>query len=80
MWRAPPEGVLRRVPLDSMTAIYDRRSGETHVVAEIVSMILDTIGTEDITTDWLSVRLGADTDMLSDRLAEMAAVGLLERL
>jgi hypothetical protein len=56
-FRAPPDGVLRLVRLDAMTAIYDRRSGATHLVAEVVPTILAALGAGE-----------ADLDVLIDRL------------
>jgi PqqD family protein of HPr-rel-A system len=79
-WRAPPPGVLRLVELDAMTAIYDRRSGMTHVVAAIVPTILAAMNAQGVTTDTLAARLGVDDAELSAHLAELAAVGLLEAL
>ena len=77
----PPEG-LRIVPLDSLTAIYHRASGQTHVVAEPVPEILAALsaGAADVPT--LIARLGL-TDgietraLLYERLEELVATGLV---
>ncbi len=55
-FRAPPQGVLRHVRLDAMTAIYDRRSGATHLVAEVVPTILEALGAGDADLDTLLAR------------------------
>ncbi len=80
-FRAPPPGVLRLVLLDTMTAIYDRRSNATHVVAAIVPMILDVLveGAGDIPD--LAARLGTDEqEALAASLQELVAIGLVEQL
>jgi PqqD family protein of HPr-rel-A system len=80
-YRAPANGVLRRVRLDSMTAIYDRRANATHVVAEVVPAILDALGEGEADLDALAARLGTDErDALSERLDELVATGLIERV
>ncbi len=56
-FRAPPDGVLRLVRLDAMTAIYDRRSGTTHMVAEVVPTILAELGAGEADLDALIGRL-----------------------
>ncbi len=81
LFRAPPKGVLRHVRLDAMTAIYDRRSGETHLVAEIVPTILTALDVGKIDVDGLAHRLGTtEVVALAERLDEMVATGLVERL
>jgi PqqD family protein of HPr-rel-A system len=81
LFRAPPKGVLRHVRLDAMTAIYDRRSGETHLVAEVVPAILTALGNGDADVDDLARRLDTtELAALTERLDELAAAGLVERL
>ena len=80
-YRAPPAGVLRLHNLDAMTAIYDRRSNATHVVAEVVPTILSKLaeGAADIPT--LATLLGTDEyDALAERLNELVETGLVEAL
>jgi PqqD family protein of HPr-rel-A system len=78
-YRAPPDGVLRRVQLDAMTAIFDRRSGATHLVAEAVPTILEALGQGEADSVALAVRLGTDEhDALEQRLDELLATGLVE--
>jgi PqqD family protein of HPr-rel-A system len=80
-FRAPPKGVLRLVRLDAMTAIYDRRSGATHLVAEVVPTILDALGEGAADVEMLSARLGTDERAaLADRLDELATAGLIEAI
>ncbi len=81
VFRAPALGVLRLVRLDSMTAIYDRRSNATHVVSEIVPTVLEALGEGDADIPGLASRLGIEElDALAERLAELAASGLVEAL
>ncbi len=80
-FRAPPDGVLRRIRLDAMTAIYDRRSGATHLVAEVVPTILDALGEEEADVDTLGKRLGThEHAALAERLDELVTTGLVEAI
>ena len=77
----PPEG-LRIVPLDSLTAVYHRASGQTHVVAEPVPEILAALGTGSADVPELVARLGLDDNgetraLLYERLEELVATGLV---
>lgn len=63
-----------------MTAIYDRRSGQTHLLADPVPEILDLIGygSSDITS--IASRLGVPdaTALVAERIDELVAIGLVE--
>ena len=81
-YRADPPDGLRIGPLDSLTAIYHRASGQTHVVAEPVPEILAALseGTADVQA--LIMRLGLDDcdetrALLYERLNELVATGLV---
>ena len=83
VYRAAPTAVLRRAPLEPMTAIFDKRSGATHVVAAIVPVILDALLSGPADAAGLAERLDLDADDLNDlndRLDELAATGLVEVL
>lgn len=80
---APYPGALRVVPLDSLTAIYHRASGITHLVDAPVPQIVKALR-DPMTLDELLARLAADYDLadpdreaLAARLAELVAVGLV---
>lgn len=87
IYKAEAAAMLLIQPLDSMTAIYHRRSGITHIVAEPVPQILQAMGEMALTTGEIVQRLGAVFDwddidaesLIAERLEEMAALGLLER-
>ena len=93
-WRAPDAARLNAAPLDSLTALYDRASGQTHLIGapipEILSTLADGVMTARQLTDALAQRfdLAGDGDALAhdalalveERLAEMAALGLVEAL
>lgn len=87
IYKAEAAAMLLIQPLDSMTAIYHRRSGITHIVAEPVPQILQAMGDMALTTGEIVQRLGAVFDwddidaesLIAERLEEMAALGLLER-
>jgi PqqD family protein of HPr-rel-A system len=83
-FRADPPGGLRIVPLDSLTAVYHRASGQTHVVAEPMPEILATLGVREADLPELIRRLAlidtADTrELLTERLDELIATGLVTR-
>lgn len=78
-FRAPPDGVLLMARLDAMTAIFDRRSGLTHLVAEVVPTILAALAEGDADLEQLAVRLDTpEHGALAERLDELAAIGLVE--
>lgn len=73
--------------LDQMTLIYQRRSGITHIVAEPIPEILAVMGDEFLSAEDVAARLANSfeldasdaTAIVSARLKELAALGLLER-
>ncbi len=73
--------MLRRVALDTMTAIYDRRAGVTHLVAAPVPEILKALQASALDLYALAAALDAQTEItaLSERLDELVATGLVER-
>ncbi|UUL82990.1 HPr-rel-A system PqqD family peptide chaperone [Sphingomonas qomolangmaensis] len=85
-YRASAGAALRIVPLDLLTLIYHRASGQTHVVASPVPEILETLATEAMDVAALLAKLtatydlgDADAEAMAARLDELAAVGLVER-
>lgn len=78
--------MLRVAPLDTLTAIYHRASGITHLVDSPVPELLAAL-TEPRTLDDLLAFLAteyelidADPVALRERLAELDAAGLVSRL
>ena len=84
-WRLDPRTVLKQVALDELTAIYDRRSGQTHIVAAPTPDILAALGGGPTDVHALLKTLGiddpeaADREALSRRLVELEAAGLVLR-
>lgn len=87
-YRAAPPGALRIEPLGELTAIFDRRSMQTHLVVAPMPEILDAMGTDICDAASLAVRLSAIFDfdseedarpILNERLGELAAMGLVAR-
>lgn len=85
-FRAPSAGVLRIVPLDELTAIYDRASGQTHLVAPPVPEILAALAQAPASLEELLARLAAcydladpDAEALGARVAELVGLGLVQR-
>ena len=87
-YRAEPEDQRLIEPLDSMTLIYQRRSGITHIVAEPVPEILAAMGSDVVDATTVAERLAVEFEMdVSDaeavvaaRLEELAALGLVEKV
>lgn len=87
-YRAAPAGALRIEPLGELTAIFDRRSMQTHLVVSPMPEILDAMGGDECDAATLASRLAATFDLVDDsdvqpilaeRLGELAAMGLVER-
>lgn len=87
-YRAAPPGMLRVEPLGELTAIFDRRSMQTHLVVSPMPQILAVLGDGACDAAALTDRLakafdldGADDSrtIIAERLRELAAMGLVER-
>lgn len=88
VWHAPAPDRLRTEPLDSLTALYDRASGQTHLLAPPMPEILASLAGSPATGPELLTRLAASFDLSAEgdaaaiidaRLHELAALGLVER-
>jgi PqqD family protein of HPr-rel-A system len=86
-FRAEPADQILVTPLDSLTLVYQRRSGITHIVAEPAPEILAVMGMDALTVDEVAQRLATQfdfdgthaADILAARLNELADLGLVER-
>ena len=87
-YRAAPADALRVEPLGELTAIFDRRSMQTHLVVSPMPEILGAMGADPCDAALLASRLVATFDLdsendarpiLAERLVELAAMGLVER-
>ena len=87
-YRAAPADALRIEPLGELTAIFDRRSMQTHLVVSPVPEMLNAMGADACTAARVAERLAATFDLggaeeaqpiLAERLSELAAMGLVER-
>jgi PqqD family protein of HPr-rel-A system len=85
-FKTDPQQAFLISELDTLCAIYDRRSGVTHVVADPVPQILSALCDNCFDEEALWARLARDFDLadtaetraaLSVRLDEMVAVGLV---
>lgn len=83
-WHRTELDRLAIVPLDTLTAVFDRGSGDTHIIAEPLPQLLDILSETPL--DLASVRaalsqhfeLGDDPDaQLVARLEELVALGLV---
>ena len=81
-YRGPERGRILTVTLDAMVAVYDRRAGVTHLVAGPVTQILDALDGGEGTLAQLADRLDAADlrDVLTERIDELVATGLVERV
>ena len=87
IYKAERADQLVAVPLDTMTVIYQRRSGITHIVAEPVPEILAVMGNDALDAAAVAARLAAQFDfedadaetIVASRLEELASLGLVER-
>jgi len=81
-YAAEPRVGLVSVPLDSLTALYHRRSGQTHLVAAPVPEILAALAEKPLDLGNLLAVLQIDDDaearlLLQARLDELIASGLV---
>lgn len=87
VWRAALVDRRVAVPLDTLTAVYDRASGQTHLIASPLPEILDALDQDGRTVAAVRAELAkhfdlrdADDDaeiVLLARLEELAALGLV---
>ncbi len=80
-----PISGLRSLRLDSLTAVYHRRSGQTHLVADPVPEILNILAANPCDAALILNRLAIDDDAearaaLSARLDELIETGLIVRV
>jgi PqqD family protein of HPr-rel-A system len=89
LYRAEASDDLVIRPLDAMTLIYQRRSGITHLVSEPVPEILAAMSDGSMNAENLAAKLATQFDLggeadatavVADRLAELADLGLVERV
>jgi PqqD family protein of HPr-rel-A system len=90
LYRAESPDLLIVEPLDDMTLIYHRRSGITHMVTAPVPEILEAMGEEVVDIGAIAARLSLQFEIEADaseviaivdsRLADMLALGLVERV
>ncbi len=87
VFRAAPAELLLVEPLDVLTAVYHRASGQTHLLAEPAPEIMAALAGGPLTRDTLLADLrerysmsDPDEDALAARLEELVAAGLVETL
>lgn len=87
VWHAAAPDRLRVEPLDSLTAMFDRLSGQTHILATPMPEILAALALAPASGAELLARLSTAFDLAAEgdplavidaRLQELAALGLVE--
>ncbi len=85
---AASEGLIQH-PLDSMTLIFQKSSGITHMVVDPVPAILAVMNKDALTAEDIAGRLsdsydledsGAAADIVLARLVELCSLGLVEQV
>jgi len=86
LFRAASPDSLIVVPVDLLTAIYHRASGQTHLMASPAPEILEALAEAPLDVAALLAKLRADYDLvdadpaaLTARLDELVETGLVER-
>ena len=84
VFAADPVDGYRIVPLDGLTALYHRRSGMTHVLAEPAPEIIGALAGKALDVSGLACALGVECSpdnaaALSARLDELCEAGLVSR-
>lgn len=84
---APPDALIVRA-VEDLHLVYDRRSGETHVLAADIFTILNSVGTQPRTpADALALlaaehdietETGEALDIVAARLSELNLLGLVD--
>ncbi len=85
---AASEGLIQH-PLDSMTLVYQKSSGITHIVADPVPAILTVMGEQALTAVDIAGRLsdrydledsGDTAEIVLARLVELCSLGLVDKV
>lgn len=88
IWHGPEPGRLLAETIDPMVAVYDRQSGQTHLLMSPMPEILAVLDAGPCDPAEIEARLMRDHGLTADptnaaliaeRLAELAALGLVER-
>ena len=82
-YRGPLDSTVICEPLDGMVAVYDRRAGVTHMLAEPAVVILDALRDGEADLDDLLARLSLGVEalpLLTERLAELVPTGLVDKI
>lgn len=87
-WLAPHADRLSIVQLDALCALYDRASGQTHLLAQPLPEILAALADDPANAADIAAKLRADFDIdggeglfarIAECLDELAALGLVSQ-
>jgi PqqD family protein of HPr-rel-A system len=88
LWRAAPAHRLDIRKIDALTLVFDRASGQTHLLAPPLPEILNELAGGNATSAQVAARLAEGFDLsaqgdvpalVAERLAELAALGLVSQ-
>jgi PqqD family protein of HPr-rel-A system len=85
LYIADPQDEMKAVPLDGLTAVFHRPSGNTHLLAPPAPQILEALAGSAADAEGLLVRIAerfeieGGAEALAARLAELEAAGLVRR-
>jgi PqqD family protein of HPr-rel-A system len=85
LYIADPQDEVKAVPLDGLTAVFHRPSGNTHLLAPPAPQILEALAGSAADAEGLLVRIAdrfeieGGAEALAARLAELEAAGLVRR-
>jgi PqqD family protein of HPr-rel-A system len=77
-YRAAPAAALHCVELDALTAVFDRRSGQTHLLAAPLPELLEALGSGDWTLSDFARHLADQFDLTSNTSAPAQAGALAD--
>lgn len=89
LYRATAPDRLIQHPLDSMTLIFQKPSGITHIVTDPVPAIMEVMADDALTADDIARRLSASydledgihaADIVLARLVELCSLGLVDKV
>lgn len=80
IWHAPPSDQLLIEPLDGLTLVYHRESGQTHLLAEPLPQLLEMLSHGPASAEGLTDRLTRRFDLADPETAQQRVHDCLDQL